>query len=111
AMTVVGVPPSVPVFCLVVPTLVVALPNKALNGVGVVPPVIVPADVIVSVAAAVVPPVMPEIYSFLPLPLGFATCSSRELPLPTATLPLVSMKRKPLLAASSSGVPLMPGEV
>ncbi|MBB6019776.1 hypothetical protein HNR77_000837 [Paenibacillus sp. JGP012] len=43
-MRLVKVPPSVPVFCLVVTRLAFELPSKVLLGVGVVPTVTVPPE-------------------------------------------------------------------
>lgn len=67
----VKVPPSVPVFCLVVTMLELALPSNVLTGVGVLPAVTVPPEYTASVAAAVVPPERLAIRTVLPLPLAF----------------------------------------
>lgn len=56
----VNVPVNVPVFCLVVITLALALPKCVLTGAGAVPPVMVPPEYTMSVAAAVVPPLIRE---------------------------------------------------
>ncbi|OBZ10054.1 hypothetical protein A7975_22055 [Bacillus sp. FJAT-26390] len=99
----VGVPPTVPDDVLAVAMLVVAFPNWQLKGVGVVPPVTVPPEYKMRVAAEVVPPEILEIYKDRPLKLGFVIWTSWFEPPAIAALAVVTIKSLPLLEAFVSG--------
>lgn len=108
-MRLVNAPPSVPVFCLVVTTLALALPSKVLTGTGVLPAVTVPPEYITKVAAAVAPPSMLDIRIVLPLPAALMICSSRFWLEGMEELFVVSVKKLPAAAAPLSAEASIPG--
>ncbi|MNP49522.1 hypothetical protein D3C76_1437100 [compost metagenome] len=105
----VNAPPSVPVFCLVVTTLVFVLPSNVFTGTGVLPTVTVPPEYTTSVAAAVVPPDMLDIRKVLPLPAALRICRSRFWVEGIAALLVVKAKKLPAEAAPLSAEASIPG--
>jgi hypothetical protein len=103
-MMVVGEPVNVPFTVLVVIALTFVLPKNVLNGVGVDPPVRVPPDEMVSVAAAEDPPEIFETYIVTPLPPGLVTCRSKFCPPATEVDPDVTTYNTPAFAALPSGL-------
>lgn len=96
-------PLTLPVEVRAVAMLATVLPNWLLNGVGVVPPLTVPPEYTLMVAAALMPPDIPEIYNDLPLPEGFVIWISKLEPDATLVLAVVTMNSSPLMAALPSG--------